>query len=140
MNAVSLNGSGDAHEVFVNHRNDRHMMRGGEIEEELIELMNIVRTVVRGQGDPGEQNFDVRVAESSEDRIQIAARDVERKAAQAVIAAELDDDQRGMFVHDARHLSDGVFGGGSAGAAIDDLYVVFEPVEVALEGIWIGLS
>ena len=72
--------------------------------------------------------------------VEVAAGLVEGQAAEAVVAAELDDDDLRMQAQDGRKAGDGVFGGGAAGALIDDLVVVALGVELALQGVREGLA
>ncbi len=103
-------------------------------------MLDVVGAVVGRQGDAGEQDFDVRVFERGQHLVEIAAGLVEGQAAQAVVAAELDDDDFGMQEQDGAQTGDGVLGGGAAGALIDDLVVVAAAVEVPLQGVGIGLA
>ena len=86
--------------------------------------MDVVGAVVGRQGDAGEQNLDVRVLKRGEHLVEVAAGLVEGQAAQAVVAAELDDDDGGMQAQDGVQAGDGILGGGAAGALVDDLVVV----------------
>ena len=78
--------------------------------------------------------------ERGEDLVEIAAGLIERKAAQAVVAAELNDDDCGMHAQKGRQAGDGVLGGGSAGALIDDLIVIAAMDEDLLQGVRVGLA
>ncbi len=83
--------------------------------------MDVVGAVVGRQGDAGEQNLDVRGFESGQHGIEIAAGLVERQAAEAIVAAEFDDDDGGMQEQDGVSSGDGILGGGAAGALFTTL-------------------
>ena len=107
----------------------------------LSKALNVIGTVVGRQRDAGEQDLDVSGVERGEDGIEIAARLIGRKTAQAVVAAEFHDDDCGMRPCTiARMLATASFGGGAAGALIFDLVVVAALVEVALQCVGIGLA
>ena len=71
----------------------------------------------------------------SQDLIEIAACLVGRKAAEAVVAAEFNDDDVGVHGQDGIQIGNGVFGRGAAGSLIVDLVVVAEVVEIALQHV-----
>lgn len=139
MDAVGLNGAGDIDQVFVDHGHDGGVMAGGEVEEDLIELMDVIGAVVGRQRDAGDEDLDMRAAERGDDGIKIAAGLIEGQAAQAVVAAELDDDDGRVQVEDGCERDDGVFGRSAAGAAVEDGVGVAEAVKIALQGCWICL-
>lgn len=115
-------------------------MFGREVAEELVELVDVFGAVVGGQGDAGEQDFDVGGFKGGEDLVEVAAGLIEREAAEAVVAAELDEDQFGVKGEDGVEAGDGVFGGCAAGALVDHFVVEAAGVEVALEGVGVGLA
>ena len=77
--------------------------------------LDVVGTVVGRQGDAGEQDFDVGVFERGQHVVEIAAGLGERDAAQAVVAAELDNDNFRVQEEDGVQCCYGVLGGGAAG-------------------------
>ena len=131
MDAVLLDGAGDVDQVFVDHRHKGDVVVGSESAEDLVEGLHVVGAVVGGQGDAGEQDLDVRGFESGKHLVEVAAGLIERQAAKAVVAAELDDDGFGVKAQKRWKAGDGVLGSGSAGALIDDLVVVALDVELA---------
>jgi hypothetical protein len=141
MNAIGLDGAGYRDQVFVDHGHEGDArVGGGESVEELLKGSDIVRPVVGRQRDAGEQDSDVRSFERGQDLIKIAASLVERKAAKTVVAAEFDDDVVGMQRKNLRQPGDGVFGGGAAGASIQDFVAVAFRIEIALKKIGIRLA
>lgn len=140
VNAVLLDGAGDVDEVFVDHGDEADVVFCGEAAEDLVERGDVVGSVVWGQGDASEKNLDVRGLEGGEDGVEVVARLIRREAAQAVVAAEFDDDDGGVGLDDRVDVRDSVLGGGAAGAAIFNLVFVAALVEVALEGVGPGLA
>ncbi len=65
---------------------------------------------------------------------------LEGQAAEAVVAAELDDDDLGMAREDELDAVEAVLGGVAADAGVDDVVVVALGVEEALEVVGIGLA
>ena len=92
VNAVVLDGVGNVDEVLVDHGDEGGVMLCGQIAEELVEGVDVVGAVVGGQGDAGEQDLDVSGFKGCEDLVEITASLVEGQAAEAVVAAELDED------------------------------------------------
>ena len=135
MNSILLDGAGNVDEVFIDHRHKSHMVPRSERFEKLIEGLDVVGAVVRGQRNSSQQDLDVRGFEGTENLFEVAARLFERQTAKTIVAAELDDDDFRVKAKDCGKTRDGVFGGGSAGALIDDLEVVALGVELALQGV-----
>ena len=80
------------------------------------------------------------VLQAGEDHVEIAASLVGGKAAQAVVAAEFDDDHRWMEREDIWEAGDGIFRGSSAGSLVVDLPDVTGLIELTLQGIAVGLA
>ncbi len=91
MDGILLNCAGDIHQVLVDHWNKSDVMLCCQIAKDLVEVVNIFLTVVWREGDAGQKNLDMGVFESCQHRVEVVAGVVERQAAQAVVAAELDD-------------------------------------------------
>ena len=140
MDAVGLNGVGDMDEVFVDHGNECHVMLGGKIAKDLVERLDIVGAVIRWQGDSGEEHLDVRRFECRENGIEVAARLIGGKAAEAVVPAEFDNHDGGMGLENGLEVGCGVLGGGAAGAHIRYLVMEATLFEIALKRIRVGLA
>lgn len=140
MDAVLLDGAGDVNHVFVDHGHKGCVVLSCDGAEELVKGLNIVRAVVGGQGDAGEQNPDVSGLKRGDYLVKIAAGLIERHAAQSVIAAELDDDDFRVKAQEKGKAGDGVLGGGAAGPLVDDFIVVSLGVKQALQGVGEGLA
>ena len=124
MDAVLLDGAGDVDEILVDHGHKRNVMPGGEVTEDLLERVDVVGAVVGREGDAGEQNFDAGSIQGGQDLVEVAARLVGGQAAEAVVAAELDDDDFRVQEQDGADFDDSVLGGGATGALIGNLVVV----------------
>jgi len=140
MDAVALDCAGNVDQVFVNHGHEGRVVLGGEVAEDLLELLDVLRAVVGGEGDGGEQDFDVRVFERGQDLVEVAAGLAGGQAAETVVAAELDDDDFRVQEQDGAEIGDGVLGGGATGALVRDLVVVAAGVEFLLQEVGIGLA
>lgn len=140
VDAVGLDGAGHGVDVRVEHGEKRHVEAGGDLVIHEVELMDVGGAVVGREGDACEQDFGVRGEESGDDGFKIALCDGEWQAAEAVVAAELYDDDGGMHGEDEGQAVDAVLGGVAADAGVDDAVVVAAGVEVALERGGVGLA
>lgn len=99
-------------------------MADGQGAEDLLERLDVVRSVVGRERDTGEEDADVRGFECGEDLIEIAAGLVKGKAAEPVVTAELDDDGVRVQREDQGQLGDGVFCGCAARSAVEYFVMV----------------
>ena len=139
MDAVFLNRAGNVDQVFVDHGYECDVTPGGEVAEDLVEGVNVILAVVWWQGNTGEQDFDVRVFQSSQNLIEVAASLIRGEAAQAVVATEFDDDDFRMQQKDVVHAGDGIFCGGATGTLVVHLVAVAAAIEIALQCVGVGL-
>lgn len=114
MNSVGLDGAGDVYQILVDHRYDCRSVFLGEIAEDLIELLDVVRAVVGRKSDSCEQYLDLRIFKRGDHGIEIAARLGQGKATKSVISTEFDDDDRWMHRDDRPEPNDSVLAGGAA--------------------------
>jgi len=135
MNAIGLNRAGNADQVLVNHGNQGYVVLLGQVTEDQLELLDVVMAVVGWKGDASQQDFDVGVFKSRQHRIEVVASLAEWLTAEAVVAAEFDDDDVRMQEQDGAQAGDGVFGGGAAGALVAHFVVVAAGVQVSLQSI-----
>lgn len=140
MDAVLLDGAGDIDEVFVDHGDETHVVLRGEVAEDLVERGDVVGAIVGGQRDACEEDLDVCGLQGGEDGVEVLARLIRRQPAEAIVAAEFDDDDGGMRLDDGVDVRDCILGGGAAGAAILDFVFVAALVEVLLERVRPGLA
>ena len=82
----------------------------------------------------------MRAVESCQHGVEILAGLCRGQAAQAVVAAELDDDYFGMQAQDRAQACNGIFGGCAAGAVVAYPIVVAAFVQVAFERVWKRLA
>ena len=106
----------------------------------VVELLDIVGAVVRGQGDADEDDHGAAGPESGDDLVEICAGVFDAQAAETVVAAELNDDDRRLHGDDVVDALDAVFGGVAADALIDDAIVIAPGVEVGLEIVGITFA
>jgi hypothetical protein len=139
VDAVGLNSARDVDKVFINHGHEGGVVPCGEIAKDLVEGIDVIPAVVGRQRDAGKEHADVSVIERGEDSVEVAARLVRRHSAEAVVTAELDDDDGGVKHQDGAQVSGGILGGGAAGAQIRYLVVVAVFIKGPLQGIRIGL-
>jgi len=140
VDAVFLNGSGNRVDIGVEHGKERHAVFRRDETVGFIEGLDVVGTVVTRQGDASEDDFAAGVDEGGDDGIEVAARVGDGEAAEAVVAAELNDDNGGMEAENVLQAVDSVFAGVAADAGVDDLVVVAAVVEVGLEVVGVGLA
>jgi len=140
VDAVGLDGSGHVDEVLVDHGHKGCVVFARQVAEDLFELPDVILAVVGGQGNAGEQNFEVGVFKSCEYLVEVAARLVEGQAAQTVVAAELDEDDFRVQSQNGTQSCDGVLGGGATGALVLHHVTVVIPIQVSLQGIGEGLT
>ncbi len=72
--------------------------------------------------------------------VEVGAGVGDGEAAEAVVAAELDDDEVGMEGEDVGEALDAVFGGVAADAEVDDAVFVALLVEIGLEVVGVALA
>ncbi len=133
MDAVGLDCPRDVDQILIDHGDKCRVALDGEVAEDLVECFDIVWAVIRGQSDAGEQDLDAGILKRGYHLVEVAAALVKRKAAEAVVAAELNDDYFGAKGQDGMESGNGVFGRGTAGTLIADLVVVGEVIEITLE-------
>ena len=94
----------------------------------LVELADVVGAVIGGERDSGEDDFGSAGLEGGDDLVEVGAGVFDTEAAEAVVAAELHDDNGGLHGDDGGDAFYSVFGGVSADACVDDSVVVAEAV------------
>ena len=112
----------------------------GEQGVGFVELADVVGAVVRWEGDAGEDDFGSAGVQGRDDFVEVGAGVFDAQAAQAVVAAELDDDDGGLHGDDGGDAFYPVFGGVSADTGVDDAVVVAETVQVLLEELGVALA
>ncbi len=89
---------------------------------------------------PARATLSAGVLQRGDDAVEVGAGVCDGQAAQAVVAAELDDDDGGMRGEDLGQALDAVLGGVAADALVVDAVVEVEVVEVGLEVVGVALA
>ena len=132
VDAVGLDVALDAVDVLQEEGQQRDVILFGEHGIHAVEVRDVVAAVLRGEGDAGERDLCAAVLELLDHGGEILLRAFDGKAAEAVVAAELEDDDLGFLGEDAVDAFDAVFGGVAADACVDDAVVI----TVGVEGRW----
>ena len=133
VDAVLLDGAGDVDQVFVDHGDEGDVVLDGEITEAFVKSLDVVRSVVGRKSDAGEKHFNVRRFEGGEDSVEVLAGLVGRETAEAIVAAEFNDDEEWVGLDHRVYVRGCILGCGTAGAAVFDFVFVAALVEEALE-------
>ena len=137
---VALHHSRDSVDALEQEGKHRDAVLAGQQGVGLVELLDVVGAVVGGQGDAGKGDLGAGVLEGGDDLIEVGAGGCDGQAAQAVVAAELDDDDGGMQGEYLGQALNSVLGGVSADALIVDAVANVEMVQVGLKIIGIALA
>jgi putative ABC transport system ATP-binding protein len=140
MGAVGLERAGDVDEVLINHGHKRDVVLSRERAEDAVEVADVVLPVVGRQGDAGNEYANAGLPQRSDDLVEVLAAFGQGQSAQAVIAAELDDDDGGVEAQNAGQVGERVGGGGAAGAEVAHRVVVTLGFEHLLKLVRIGLA
>src|SRR6202022_3862218 len=103
-------------------------------------MLDVVGAVVGWEGDASEDYFGAAGLQRGDDSIEVGAGVLDTQAAEAVVAAELDDDDGGVQGEDAGEAHDTVFGGVAADALVENAIVVTAGVEYGLEVVGVALT
>ena len=140
VGAVSLEGAGDVDEVLVDHGHERDVVPGGEGAKDAVEVADVVLAVIGWQGDAGDEDTDAGLKQCGDDLVEVLAAFGEGQAAEAVVAAELDDDDGGMETENAGQVGERVGGGGAAGAHVAHRVVIALGIQHFLKLVRVGLA
>lgn len=124
VDSVGLHGVGNGVDVVEDEGQQRHVELFGGKYVGLVDGLNVVLAVVGREGDAGECNFDTGVLQRGDDFVEVRAGRGDGKAAESVVASELDDDDGGVCGKDVVNAIDAVFGGVSADAHVQDAIVI----------------
>ena len=105
-----------------------------------VEFFDVVGAVAGGKGDAGEDYLGAALLQLVEDGGEVGLGLFDGQAAEAVVAAELYDNDLGMAGDDELDALEAIFGGVAADAGVDDVVVVAVGVEEALEVVGVGLA
>ena len=129
VGAVGLHHSGDAVDVLEEEGKHGDAVFFGEDGVGLVELADVVGAVVWREGDAGEGDASAGVLQGGDDMVEVGAGVCDRQAAQAVVAAELDEDDGGVQGENAGETLESVLGGVAADALVVDAVVDVALVE-----------
>ena len=138
VDAVRLHAAGDVEYALQDEGHVRDAVAFGERGVDGVEARDVGGAVVGGEGDAGEGDGDVGGLELLDDGGEVGLGLFEGKAAKAVVAAELEDDEGGVVGEEAREAVDGVLGGVAGDAVVGDAVVVAGGVEEMLEVVGVG--
>jgi hypothetical protein len=144
VGGVFLHVAGDTVDVLEEEGEERHVVLLRECRVDGDELGDVVLAVVGREGDAGEGYLCAGMLEVLDHLGDVGFCLFEGEAAEAVVAAELDDDDAVGVTVDARddvvEALDAVLGGVAADAGVDDVVVEALGVEEELELVGIGLA
>lgn len=106
----------------------------------LRELLDVVGTVVGGEGDSGEGDLDAGLLKRGDDLVEVGAGVFDAEAAEAVVATELDDGDGGVKGENFGEAGDAVLGGVAGDAEIDDAVGEAVLVEIGLEEVGVRVA
>ena len=137
---VGLHHPVDSEDALKEKGEYRHAVFFSNQSVGVVELFDVVGAVVRREGDAGEDDFGAAGFEGGDNLVEVGARVFDAKAAEAIVAAELDDDDGGLHGDDGVDALDAVFGGVAADAFVDDAIVITPGVEVGLKVVGIAFA
>ena len=140
VDVVWLHEAGDTVDLVEDEGEHGDFVLVGEQDVGLVELADVVAAVAGRDGDAGEGEGETGGFELADDAVEVAAGVGDGEAAEAVVAAELDDDEGGVEIEDAADAGEAVLGGVAADAFVDDAVVVTGLVQVALEEVGVAFA
>src|ERR1035437_8577262 len=140
MNVVPLHHSSNAINVLQQEGQHGHMVLLCKQRVRVVELANIVGTIIRRQRDTGARNFNARLLKRPEDLVEIRASVLDRQTAQPVVAAKLDNDDRRMKRKNLRQPLHPILSSVSANALVIDAVVEGQRVQIGLQVVGVALA
>jgi len=140
VGVVGLHHAGDAVDVFEQEGQDGDVEFAAEGRVVGGEGVDVVGAVVGGEGDSGDGDFGTGLLKLRDHGLEVGAGGLDLEAAEAVVAAELEDDDLGFHGQDAGEAVDSVLGGVAADALVDDAVVEAFAIEVLLEEVGVALA
>ena len=139
MNAVGLHAAGNSIYVLEQKRQQRHVVLSRQQHVGLVELPDVVGSIVSRQRDTAQLHFGSGLQQRAYDLIEIRTRRRDGESAQTIVPAEGHDYQHWFQTQCVLQPIDTVFGGVSTDALIDDVVVVAAGGEKAFEIGWVAL-
>lgn len=140
VDAVGLHAAGNAIDVLEQKRQQRHMILPGQESVGFVELPDVVRAIVGRKCDAAQHHLDARMLERRDNAIEIAARALDGKTTQAIVAAKRNDGERGFESEHIIEAVNAIFGRVAADAGVDDVIGKAFRVEVFLQKIRVAVA
>ncbi len=138
VGGVVLHVPGNAVDVAEQEGEQGHVISPGQRRVHGIEAADVVWAVVGGKGDAGQRDAGATVLELGDDAGEVRLSLLDGEAAQAVVAAELDDDDLGVLGQNELDAVQAVLGGVAADAGVEDVVGVALGVQKALQVSRVG--
>lgn len=140
VDSVRLHAARRAINVLKQKGKQGHMIFPGQQRVGLVELVDVIRTVIRRQRDAAEHDLGSCALKRRDDLIEVLARAVDRQSAQTIIPAEGNDDdrrfQREHFIHPVQT----VFRGVATDAGVHHMVVKAFRFEIAFQKVWVAVA
>ena len=94
MDAVGLHAAGDSVDVLQQERQQGHVVLGRQQRVGLVELPDVVGTIIRRQGDATQHHLGSGMQQRGHDLIEIRSRRSDGQPTQSIVPAEGHDHQR----------------------------------------------
>ena len=133
MHAVGLNVAVDAVDVLEDEGQKREVELMRELGIHAVEARDVVAAVLRGQRDAGEGDLGAGVLELLDHGGEIFLGAIDGQAAEAVVAAEFENDDLRSLGEDVGNALEAIFRGVAADACVDDAVAIAGGVEETLE-------
>jgi hypothetical protein len=117
-----------------------HVILPGQQRIGLIELADVICTVIRREGDAGEHHLDACAFERRDDVIEVLTSAVDWQSTQAIIAAEGDDDDGRLQREHLIQPFDSILCRVATDAAVHYMVVKAFRIQIAFEKIWIAVA
>ena len=140
MDAVGLHAAGDSIYILQQERQQRHVILSRQQRVGLVELPDVVGTVVRRHGDATQHHLGARMHQSCNDLIEILPRRSDGKPTQAIVPAEGHDHQHWFQAQCVLQPIHSVLGGVSTDSFIDYLVVIALRIQVLFQVVGIAVA
>jgi hypothetical protein len=140
VNTVGLHAACGAVDVLKQKREQGHVILLSQERVDPVELADVIRSVVRGQGDAAEYDLCSRMLQGGNDLVEVLACAIDGQAAKTIIPAEGDDDEGRLQGEHIVQPFDAVLRRVAADAGIHHAVVKAFGVEILLEKVGITVA
>jgi hypothetical protein len=140
VDAVGLHAASSAVDILKQKGEQGHVILLSQQCVDFVELADVIRAVVRRQGDAAEHDLCSRVPQGGDNLIEILACAVDGQAAKTIVAAEGDDDEGRLQGEHVIQPFDAVLRRVAADAGIHHAVVKAFGVEILLKKVWITVA